>query len=69
MTVQEAMNEITTKFKWYVIFKNNKSRLKKESHLRVTALRILNGTAKTASMKVFFKHFGYEYTSVVTKKI
>lgn len=74
MTPQEAVKEITSKLKWYMVFPYlehkdaEKERDQKECQLRVMALRILNGTAKPESMKRFFEHFGYEYRSEVIKK-
>lgn len=75
MTAQEALSIITSEHKWYARYvtdghpKREADRLREECWLRVSALRILRGTAKDATLKEFFKKFGYEYSSVVTKKV
>lgn len=63
MTPKEALKIITSTPKWYTHVGEES-----ESYYRVTALRILNGTAHSFAMKKFFDHFGYEYKSEVIKK-
>lgn len=62
MTPNEALKEIISRPKWYLVLKDDgiNRDLHKESTLRVTALRILNGTAKPDTMKRFFDRFGYD---------
>lgn len=61
MTIKEALSEVTKQHKWYLcVDKNGKQDLKEEARLRVTALRILNGTSKPDTMKKFFDQFGYD---------
>lgn len=68
MTPKEALQEIINTPKndgiWYKCTEDETLR----TYLRITALRILNGTAKTETMKKFFEKFGYEFETVVTKK-
>ena len=66
MTPIEALREIISEPKWYVILDDNGGRdTKKEAVLRVQALRILNGTAQHSAMKSFFERFGKEVEIVV----
>lgn len=78
MTPKQALSEIINSSKhnglWYkyptVANGTVKHDEQMQTYLRVTALRILNGTAKAETMKKFFGIMGYElnveYT--VTKK-
>lgn len=73
MTPKQALKDIIKKNKWYtVIYTNDKGELvrdtKKETSLRVTALRILNGTAHHLAIKNFFEHFGMEVELIVKTK-
>lgn len=69
MTPEEALKEITSNPKWYVVLNNNgKTRnTVKESTLRVTALRILNNNAESSSMRRFFERFGYKLNITIIK--
>lgn len=64
MTPKEALNEITSKRKWYAVCGNDR---RGESTYRVMALRIHNGTAESSSMRRFFEKFGYELKIEITK--
>jgi len=69
MTPTEAIKEIISEPKWYVILNDNGERdTKKEAVLRVQALRILNGTAQHAAMKSFFERFGKQVEIVIKNK-
>lgn len=70
MTEKEALNEIISIPKWYHIFNDTEEdiRLKKEAQLRMTALRILNGSAKEKTKVEFFSKFGYDVKIEVIKK-
>lgn len=69
MTPQEALKEIISSTPsnqlWYKVSKDEKE----QTYLRVTALRILGGTAKMDTMVKFFARFGYNFKITVTKKI
>lgn len=68
MTPKEALQEITSKPKWYVVWDGDKRDSHKESTLRVTALRIFNGTAESVAMRTFFEKFGYELEINIKRK-
>jgi len=69
MTPTEALKEIISEPKWYVVLDKQGNRdTKKEAVLRVQALRILNGTAQHSAIKSFFEKFGYE-VEINVKKI
>lgn len=69
MTPKEALQEITSHPKWYVVLTNKGERDSvKESTLRVAALRILNGSAKQDAMQRFFEKFGYELEFNIKRK-
>ena len=69
MTPKEALKEITSQPKWYVVLDDDGNRDSvKESTLRVTALRILNGSAKQDAMQRFFEKFGYELEINIKRK-
>jgi len=69
MTPKEALQEITSQPKWYVVLEDDGNRDSvKESTLRVAALRILNGSAKQDAMQRFFDKFGYELEFNVKRK-
>jgi len=69
MTPKEALQEITSQPKWYVVLNNEGERdSQKESTLRVAALRILNGSAKQDAMQRFFETFGYELEFNIKRK-
>lgn len=55
MTPREALKQITSGRKWYAVRPEPEHQVK----MRVTALRILNGTAKPETMQEFFAEFGY----------
>jgi len=63
MTELEALKEIISKPKWYV---PDMESVGKSTH-RVTALRIMNGTAGLEARKRFFEAFGYKYETNVVK--
>jgi hypothetical protein len=68
MTPKEALQEITSQPKWYVVLDDDGNRDSvKESTLRVAALRILNGSAKQDAMQRFFEKFGYKLNFNITK--
>ena len=69
MTPKEALQEITSQPKWYVVLNSEGERdSQKESTLRVAALRILNGSAKQDAMQRFFEKFGYELEFNIKRK-
>lgn len=62
MTAKEALNEILNVPDgqvWYKVTEDEKER----TWIRVTALRILDGTSKPETMRRFFNMFGYELTT------
>lgn len=65
MTPQEAVRHITSKRKWYAVCGENR---KGESTLRVTALRIMQGTAQSKAMTSFFERLGYKVEIVIRLK-
>lgn len=70
MTPKEALSKILSDTpKGQVWYKTISDDCKVQTYLRITALRILNDTAKVETMKKFFEKFGYEFETVVTKKI
>jgi len=69
MTPKEALKEIASQPKWYVVLNNEGERdSQKESTLRVAALRILNGTSESVAMRAFFERFGYELEFNIKRK-
>ena len=62
MTPQEALKEITSKKKWYITKQDHTGNTN-----RVSALRILNGTAESGAMKRFFSQYEYDVKIVVEK--
>lgn len=59
MTIQEALNEIRSKPKWYFVT-DDKGDLIPHPRLIQTAQKIEDGRAKPATIKKFFETFGYE---------
>lgn len=59
MTIKEALEEIKSQPKWYMINDEN-GKLIQDSSLIVMAQRIEDGRAKPSSITRFFKLFGYE---------
>lgn len=65
MTTIEALQSIIQADKWYKISEDETNC----TYVRVTALRILNGTAKPKTIEKFFAKFGYEQNEVTWKKL
>lgn len=63
MEVKEAVEEITSKFKWWA------TSCDKIDHdwNRITARNILRGTAKKKTIETFLNKFGYEIKTNVIK--
>lgn len=63
MEVKEAVEKITSNFKWWAT-----SEVKKDQDWnRITAHNILKGTAKQKTIETFLNKFGYEIKTNVTK--
>ncbi len=63
MEVKEAVEEITSKFKWWATSCDKKD----HDWNRITARNILRGTAKKKTIETFLNKFGYEIKTNVTK--
>ena len=59
MTIQEALNEIRSKPKWYFVTDEH-GELRERENLVQTAQRIEDGRAKPETIRRFFAQFGYE---------
>lgn len=59
MTIQEALNEIRSKPKWYFVT-DDKGEFIPHPRLIQTAQKIEDGRAKPATIKKFFDTFGYD---------
>lgn len=66
MTIQEALDEIRSRNKWYAIVDNDNNPVP-QSNLFVTAQRIEQGDAKESTMRKFFDYFGYDLE--ISKKV
>lgn len=63
MTIEEAINEIRSTYKWYAIDVDDN----KQKANCITARCILKGTAKQKRTREFFEKFGYEVVTTVRK--
>lgn len=59
MTIQEALDEIRSRNKWYAIVDNENNPVP-QSNLFIVAQRIEQGKAKEDTIRKFFDYFGYE---------